>query len=70
VAIKVRSRLGVAIVNALLSMRFAQPGAIGRKVSGETAIALCRIHHRLAHRVGNEVAWWKEAGINKRGRAG
>jgi hypothetical protein len=60
-----RSRRGVAIVNALLSMRFAQPRAMGRKVSDETAIPLCRIHHRLVHRVGNEAAWWKEAGIKQ-----
>jgi hypothetical protein len=36
----------------------------GRKVSDEFAVPLCRIHHRLVHRVGNEAAWWKEAGIN------
>jgi hypothetical protein len=25
---------------------------------------LCRIHHRLVHRVGNEAAWWRDAGID------
>ena len=28
------------------------------------AVPLCRIHHRLVHRVGNEAAWWKDAGID------
>jgi hypothetical protein len=45
-------------------LRFAQPRAMGRKVSDEYAVPLCRIHHRLLHRVGNELAWWKEAGID------
>jgi hypothetical protein len=44
--------------------RFTQPRALGRKVSDEFAVPLCRIHHRLVHRVGNESAWWKEAGID------
>jgi hypothetical protein len=45
-------------------LRFAQPRALGRKASDEFAVPLCRIHHRLVHRVGNEAAWWKEAGID------
>jgi ERF superfamily len=45
-------------------LRFAQPRAMGRKVSDEFAVPLCRIHHRLLHRVGNEAAWWKGAGID------
>src|SRR5262249_39158093 len=45
-------------------LRFAQPRAMGRKVSDEFAVPLCRIHHRLLHRVGNELTWWKEAGID------
>jgi hypothetical protein len=40
-----------------------QPRALGRKASDEFAVPLCRIHHRLVHRVGNEAAWWKDAGI-------
>jgi len=27
-------------------------------------VPLCRIHHRLVHRVGNEAAWWQDAGID------
>jgi ERF superfamily len=45
-------------------LRFAQPRALGRKASDEFAVPLCRIHHRLVHRVGNEAAWWKETGID------
>jgi hypothetical protein len=41
-----------------------QPRALGRKASDEFSVPLCRIHHRLVHRVGNEIAWWKEAGID------
>jgi hypothetical protein len=41
-----------------------QPRALGRKASDEFAVPLCRIHHRLVHRVGNEAAWWKDAGID------
>jgi hypothetical protein len=45
-------------------LRFMQPRALGRKASDEFSVPLCRIHHRLVHRVGNEAAWWKEAGID------
>ena len=45
-------------------LRFLQPRALGRKASDEFAVPLCRIHHRLVHRVGNEAAWWKDAGID------
>ena len=39
-------------------LRFAQPRAIGMKVSDEFTVPLCRGHHRQLHQVGNEVAWW------------
>jgi hypothetical protein len=39
-------------------LRFAQPQALGRKVSDEFAVPLCRVHHRELHRAVNEVAWW------------
>ena len=45
-------------------LRYMQPRALGRKASDEFSVPLCRIHHRLVHRVGNEAAWWKEAGID------
>jgi hypothetical protein len=38
--------------------------ALGRKVSDEFTVPLCRGHHREVHRCGDEAAWWKSAGIN------
>ena len=45
-------------------LKFTQPRALGRKVSDEFTVPLCRVHHRAVHRAGNEVAWWKIAGID------
>ena len=45
-------------------LRFMQPQALGRKVSDEFAVPLCRIHHRAAHRSGDERAWWRQVGID------
>ena len=45
-------------------LRFAQSRALGRKVSDEFTIPLCRGHHRELHRSGDEAAWWKKAGID------
>ena len=45
-------------------LRFAQPRAIGLKVSDEFTVPLCRGHHRQLHQVGNEVTWWEEVKIN------
>jgi hypothetical protein len=45
-------------------LRFMQPRALGRKVSDEFAVPLCRTHHRAAHRVKDEQAWWKATGID------
>ena len=39
-------------------LRFAQPRAIGLKVSDEFTVPLCRGHHRQLHQAGNEEAWW------------
>jgi hypothetical protein len=39
-------------------LRFAQPRAIGRKVSDEYTVPLCRLHHRELHRYGDEASWW------------
>jgi ERF superfamily len=39
-------------------LRFAQPRALGRKVSDEFTIPVCRLHHRELHRHGDEAAWW------------
>jgi len=45
-------------------LRHLQPRALGRKPSDEFSVPLCRIHHRLVHRVGNEAAWWQDLGID------
>jgi hypothetical protein len=42
-------------------LRFTQSRALGRKVSDEFTVPLCRGHHREVHRYGDEAAWW--AGI-------
>jgi hypothetical protein len=39
-------------------LKFAQPRALGRKVSDEFTVPLCRDHHDELHRHGNEAAWW------------
>src|SRR4029077_11049342 len=39
-------------------LRFAQPRAIGRKVSDEFTVPLCRGHHRQLHQASNETVWW------------
>ena len=44
-------------------LRFAQHPALGRKVSDEFVVPLCRGHHREVHRCGDEAGWWKNAGI-------
>jgi hypothetical protein len=45
-------------------LRFAQLRALGRKVSDEFTVPLCRGHHRELHRTGNELAFWKCAQID------
>ena len=45
-------------------LRFAQHRALGRKVSDEFTVPLCRGHHREVHRCGDEVAWWRSTGID------
>ena len=45
-------------------LRFAQHRALGRKVSDEFTVPLCRGHHRELHRCGDEAVWWKKVGID------
>jgi hypothetical protein len=45
-------------------LRFAQSPALGRKVSDEFTVPLCRGHHREVHRCGDEAAWWRRTGID------
>jgi len=45
-------------------LRFAQPRALGLKVSDAFTVPLCRGHHRQVHQTGNEAAWWEDLDIN------
>jgi hypothetical protein len=45
-------------------LRFTQPRAMGRKVSDEFTVPLCRTHHRDNHRFGDERAWWGRQAID------
>ncbi|MCV0386499.1 MAG: ERF family protein [Nitrobacter sp.] len=45
-------------------VRFAQPKALGRKVSDEYTVPLCRQHHDELHRHGNEASWWTNVNID------
>src|SRR5262245_61775659 len=45
-------------------LRVAQSRALGRKVSDEFTVPLCRGHHREVHRCGDEMAWWVKTGID------
>jgi hypothetical protein len=56
--------LGLADLSDPHHLRYMQPRALGRKASDEFAVPLCRLHHRAAHRLGDERAWWKAAGID------
>jgi hypothetical protein len=51
-------------------LRFAQHRALGRKVSDEFTVPLCRGHHREVHRSGDEAVWWSKAGIDPLGAVG
>ena len=50
-------------------LRFTQALALGRKVSDEFTVPLCRGHHREVHRCGDETAWWNNMGIDPTGSA-
>jgi hypothetical protein len=45
-------------------LRFAQSRALGRKVSDEFTVPLCRAHHREIHRCGDEGSWWRNTGVD------
>ncbi len=45
-------------------LTFTQPRALGRRVSDEFIVPVCRIHHRELHRSGNEAAWWRKFNID------
>jgi hypothetical protein len=45
-------------------LTFTQPRALGRRVSDEFIVPVCRVHHRELHRSGNEAAWWQRLNID------
>ena len=45
-------------------LRFTQPRALGRKVSDEYTIPVCRLHHRELHRYGDEQSWWAAVNVD------
>jgi hypothetical protein len=45
-------------------LRFVQSRALGRRVSDEFTVPLCRVHHRELHRQGDEAAWWGKLSID------
>jgi hypothetical protein len=45
-------------------IRFAQRRALGRKVSDEYTVPVCRLHHRDLHSYGDEASWWAGIGID------
>jgi hypothetical protein len=45
-------------------IRFAQPRALGRKVSDEFTVPVCRLHHRELHNYGDEASWWAGVSID------
>jgi hypothetical protein len=47
-----------------LVRRFAQSRVLGRKVSDEFTVPLCRGHHRELHHSGDAAAWWAKVGFD------
>ena len=45
-------------------LTFTQPRALGRRVSDEFIVPVCRAHHRELHRSDDEAAWWRRLNID------
>ena len=45
-------------------LRFAQSRTLGRKVSDEFTVSLCRGHNREVHHYGDEAMRWKAASVD------
>jgi hypothetical protein len=45
-------------------LRFAEQRALGRKVSDEFTVPLCRLHHRDLHQRGDELSWWRQLNVD------
>src|SRR5205085_11570183 len=44
--------------------KFAQGRALGRRVSDEFTVALCRTHHCELHLRGDERSWWQQLNLD------
>ena len=47
-------------------LKFAQPRAVGMKVSDEWTVPLCGGHHRALHEFGAEEKWWEQMKVEPR----
>jgi hypothetical protein len=45
-------------------LTFTQARALGRRVSDEFMVPVCRVHHRELHRSGDEATWWRRLNID------
>ncbi len=45
-------------------LTFTQPRALGRRVSDEFMVPVCRLHHRELHRSGDELGWWRRLNVD------
>ena len=45
-------------------VKFAEQRAMGRKVSDNFTVPLCRTHHRKLHQRGDERIWWKQLNVD------
>jgi hypothetical protein len=45
-------------------LTFTQPRALGRRVSDEFIVPVCRAHHRELHHSGDEAEWWRKLNID------
>ena len=45
-------------------LAYTQPRALGKRVSDEYAVPVCRIHHRELHLQTDEIAWWNKFQID------
>jgi hypothetical protein len=45
-------------------LRFTEQRALGRKVSDEFTVPLCRLHHRELHQRGDELTWWQHLNVD------
>ena len=45
-------------------LTFTQPRALGRRVSDEFLVPVCRLHHRELHRSGDELGWWRRLNVD------